>query len=343
MTKVAFFSAQPYDQRFFDAANRTTFKSHGFELIYHPVALSAQTVPLAEGCDAVCIFVNDMLDADTIEALHGLGVRGVLLRCAGFNNVDLEAAKQFGLFIARVPAYSPEAVAEHAVALMMTLNRRIHRAYNRVREGNFALDGLLGMTMHGKTVGVVGTGKIGLATARILHGFGCRMLGFDPMTSAEFKEIGEYVDLEVLLEQSDIVTLHCPLIPATEHIIDVKALGQMKPGAMLINTSRGGLVDTRAVISALKLRHLGALAIDVYEQENGIFFLDHSSEIIDDDIFQRLMTFPNVLVTGHQGFFTAEALSEIAEVTLENLICFAAGSSCNNALVVTAPDREVNA
>lgn len=342
MVKVAFFSAQPYDQRFFDAANRSTFRAHRFELIYHPVALSAQTVALAEGCEAVCIFVNDQLDAATIEALHGFGVRAVLLRCAGFNNVDLDAAQRLGLFIARVPAYSPEAVAEHTIALLMTLNRRIHRAYNRVREGNFALDGLLGMTMHGKTVGVVGTGKIGLATARILHGFGCRVLGYDPQPSPQFAALGESVELDALLEQSDVVTLHCPLIPATEHLIDAKALAKMKPGAMLINTSRGGLIDTRAVVSALKMRHLGALAIDVYEQENGIFFFDHSSEIIVDDILQRLMTFPNVLVTGHQGFFTAEALTEIAEVTLHNLVCFTAGSACHNALVVTAPGQPAN-
>jgi len=290
-------------------------------------------VGLAEGADAVCAFVNDSLDAQVLESLHKQGVKAVALRCAGFNNVNLDAAKRLGIEVARVPAYSPEAVAEHAIALMMTLNRKTHRAYNRVREGNFALEGLLGMTIHRKTAGVIGTGKIGLATAKILKGFGCRVLGYDPMFNPEFKNIGEEASLEELLSQSDIVTLHCPLLPQTHHMFNSETFAAMKKGAMLINTSRGGLVDTTDAIKALKSRQLGGLAIDVYEQESSLFFRDLSDNIIEDDVFERLMTFPNVIVSGHQGFFTQEALNEIAEVTLSNLNCLAAGTTCQNALV----------
>ncbi len=258
------------------------------------------------------------------------GVRAVLLRCAGFNNVDLAAAKALDLFVARVPAYSPEAVAEHALALVMTLNRQTHRAYNRVREGNFMLDGLLGRTLHGRTVGIVGTGKIGLATARIFNGMGCTVLGHDPYPSPAFGGIGEMAGLDELLARADIVSLHCPLTPETHHLINDASLARMKPGAMLVNTSRGALVDTHAVIRALKSRRLGHLAIDVYEQESALFFQDLSGEIIDDEAFQRLMTFPNVLVTGHQGFFTVEALQEISAITLGNLQDFVAGRVCAN-------------
>jgi D-lactate dehydrogenase len=328
--KIAVFSTQAYDRRFLDEALAAGPAKDRFSLLYLEAALSLQTAALANGCDAVCVFVNDLLDAAVLSALRDLGVRAVLLRCAGFNNVDLKAAAELGLFVARVPAYSPEAVAEHAIAMIMTLNRNTHRAYNRVREGNFMLDGLLGMTLHGKTAGIVGTGKIGLATARILAGFGCTVLGYDPVPSPDF--VGTMVDLPELLTRSDIVSLHCPLVPATRHMIDAQSLALMKPGAMLVNTSRGGLIDTAAVIAALKSRHLGHLAIDVYEQESALFFHDRSSDIIDDDIFQRLMTFPNVLVTGHQGFFTVEALREISAVTLENLACFAEGRTCGNVL-----------
>ncbi len=321
--KIAVFSAQPYDKRFLEEANARLFATHGFELSFHVFALSHETAPLAHGSDAVCVFVNDTVDA---------GVLAVLLRSAGFNNVDLAAAAALGLFVARVAAYAPEAVAEFTVALMQTLNRHTHRAYNRVREGNFSLDGLLGFTMHGKTVGVVGTGKIGLAVARILAGFGCRLLACDPDRVPEFEALGRYVELEALLEQSDIVTLHCPLMDETRHIINSFTLDSMKPGAMLVNSSRGGLIDTVAVIAALKSRKLGALAIDVYEQESALFYHDRSADIIDDDVFQRLMTFPNVLVSGHQGFFTTEALTQIAEVTLRNMECFANGSECSNRL-----------
>jgi D-lactate dehydrogenase len=333
--RTAVFSARPYDRRFLDEANARDHSGQGIELAYFEVAMDASTAGLAQGFDAVCVFVNDRLDAPVLRALHGLGVRAILLRCAGFNNVDIAIAKQLGLFVARVPAYSPEAVAEHALALIMTLNRHTHRAYNRVREGNFMLDGLLGRTLHNKTVGIVGTGKIGVATARILKGIGCTVLGFDPYPSAEFETIGESVALEALLARSDIVSLHCPLTPQTHHLINEESLARMKPGAMLVNTSRGGLVNTDAVIRALKSRHLGHLAIDVYEQESALFFQDLSGEIIDDDVFQRLMTFPNVLVTGHQGFFTVEALQEICSITLRNLSDFASGAGCEN-LVVTA-------
>jgi len=330
LMKIAVFSARPYDQRFLEEANQRRGAGQSFELLYFDAALEVHTAALAQDCEAVCVFVNDRLDAPVLEALHALGVRAVLLRCAGFNNVDLAAAGQLGLLVARVPAYSPEAVAEHALALVMTLNRHTHRAYNRVREGNFMLDGLLGRTLHGKTVGIVGTGKIGLATARIFKGMGCTVLGHDPYPSPAFAPIGASVALQELLARADVVSLHCPLTPETQHLIDDASLARMKPGAMLVNTSRGGLVDTHAVIRALKSRRLGHLAIDVYEQESGLFFQDRSGEIIDDDAFQRLMTFPNVLVTGHQGFFTVEALQEISEITLGNLADFVSGADCAN-------------
>ncbi len=328
--KIAVFSARPYDRRFLDEANQRDGAGQGFEFLYFDAALDVHTAALAQDCTAVCVFVNDCLDAPVLHALHALGVRAVLLRCAGFNNVDVAAAEQLNLFVARVPAYSPEAVAEHTLALVMTLNRHTHRAYNRVREGNFMLDGLLGRTLHGRTVGIVGTGKIGLATARIFKGMGCTVLGHDPYPAPGFEGIGESVTLDVLLARADIVSLHCPLTPDTHHLINAGSLARMKPGAMLVNTSRGGLVDTQAVIQALKSRHLGHLAIDVYEQESALFFQDRSGEIIDDDAFQRLMTFPNVLVTGHQGFFTMEALQEISAITLGNLNDFAAGRACPN-------------
>lgn len=333
--RIAVFSSQPYDRRSLQEANR----QHGIlaaELVFHSEALSLQSAVLAQGCTAVCVFVNDVLDAPVLEALAGLGVRAILLRCAGFNNLDTAAAARLKLFVARVPAYSPEAVAEHTLALVLTLNRKTHRAYNRVREGNFALDGLLGYNLHGKTVGLVGLGKIGMAAARIFRGFGCRVLGHDPYPPPAFGETGTVAPLDELLAASDIVSLHCPLTPATHHLIDRAALARMKPGAMLVNTSRGALIDTFAVIDALKSCRLGALAIDVYEQESELFFHDHSGEIIADDAFGRLQTFPNVLITGHQGFFTAEALHEIAETTFFNLACFHNGADCPNRVAGTA-------
>ncbi len=330
--KITVFSAQAYDKRFLDEACAHQDEAHAVELIHIEASLSLQTVSLAKGSEAICVFVNDKLDVPVLEALHAYGVQAILLRCAGFNNVDVEAAHRLQFFIARVPAYSPEAVAEHALALIMTLNRHTHRAYARVREGNFALDGLLGMTLHGKTVGIVGTGRIGLATARIMNGLGCRVLGHDPFPSPAFTPLGTFVDLNTLLAESDIVSLHCPLTDSTQHMINQQTLMLMKQGAMLVNTSRGALIDTPAVIEALKSHHLGALAIDVYEQESELFFHDHSSEVIEDDVFQRLMTFPNVLVTGHQGFFTTEAMHEIASVTFYNLRCFQDGIPCSNSV-----------
>ena len=331
--KTAVFSARAYDQRFLDEALGQHPQTQPCEWVYFQVALEPDTARLAQGCGAVCVFVNDCLDAATLQALHTLGVGAVFLRCAGFNNVDMVAATRLGLFVARVPAYSPEAVAEHTLALIMTLNRHTHRAYNRVREGNFMLEGLLGVTLHGRTVGIIGTGRIGLATARIFRGLGCTVLGCDPVPSPQFEGLGQVVPLEVLLAESDIVTLHCPLNEATHHLINARSLALMKPGAMLVNTSRGALVDTQAVVHALKSRHLGHLAIDVYEQESELFFQDHSGKIIDDELFQRLMSFPNVLVTGHQGFFTIEALREIAQITVGNLRYFVESVPCPNAVL----------
>lgn len=334
--KLAVFSAKPYDKQFLEKVNASHGTSSGgtaVEFHFHDFSLSTETATLARGADAVCVFVNDTLNAPVLSALHDLGVRAVLLRCAGFNNVDLAKAESLGLFVANVPSYSPEAVAEFAIALIQTLNRNTHRAYNRVREGNFNLDGLLGKTLHGKTVGVVGVGRIGLALARILKGFGCRVLAYDPFPTDAFKEYGEYKELDDLLPQCDIVSLHCPLTKSTHHIINDASLAKMKPGAMLINTSRGGLVQTRAVIAALKSRHLGGLALDVYEREGSLFYSDHSGDIIDDDELMRLMTFHNVLVCGHQAFFTEEALMEIAECTLRNLDDFTKGVKCKNSLV----------
>jgi len=333
--KIAVFSAKPYDKKYlsqvFDQEHEGQTLST--ELTFHDFALSPETVSLAHGSEAVCVFVNDIVSAEVLQSLQAVGVRAVLLRCAGFNNVDLPMAEQLGLFVANVPSYSPEAVAEFALALLQTLNRRTHRAYNRVREGNFNLDGLLGRNLHGKTVGIVGVGKIGLALARILRGFGCNLLAFDPFPLDAFREFGEYVSLEELLPKCDFVSLHCPLMEKTRHIINDETLAQMKPGAILVNTSRGGLIKTRSVITALKSGHLGGLALDVYEKEGGLFYQDHSGDIIQDDELMRLMTFPNVIVCGHQAFFTEEALTEIAECTRRNLEDFVAKVPCKNSLV----------
>ncbi|OOQ86421.1 D-lactate dehydrogenase [Penicillium brasilianum] len=330
--KLSVFSAKAYDRTYLDDVLTTRFPNL-CTIEYHSFSLSAETAPLAHGSDAVSVFVNDTLDGAVLQALHAGGVRAILLRCAGFNHVDLATAEKLGLFVANVPAYSPEAVAEFAVTLVQTLNRKTHRAYTRVREGNFNIEGLLGMTLHGKTVGIVGVGRIGLATARIFHGFGCRLLAYDPFAGEEFTRYGTLVELDTLLQESDIVSLHCPLTEGTRYLINQKTLARMKPGAMLVNTSRGGLIDTTAVIEALKKKQLGALALDVYEAEGEIFYKDHFGEIIDDDGLMRLMTFPNVLVCGHQGFFTSEALTEISSVTLSNLSDFVEGRSCPNSLV----------
>lgn len=331
--KMMVFSAQPYDRQFLDEALAQAGGGLPLELVYQQATLSVQTAVLAHGADAVCVFVNDQLDEPVLAHLAALRVRAIFLRCAGFNNVDVAAATRLGFFVARVPAYSPEAVAEHTLALVMTLNRHTNRAWLRVRDGNFSLDGLLGTTLHGKTVGIVGVGRIGLATARIFHGMGCRVLGFNPAPVPEMAQLGAQVSLDTLLAESDIVSLHCPLVDDTRYMINRQSLAQMKRGAMLVNTSRGALVDTKAVVDALKSRHLGFLAIDVYEQEENLFFRDRSSGIIDDDVFQLLLTFPNVLVTGHQGFFTVEAMREIALVTLDNVRCFVEGRECGSRVV----------
>jgi D-lactate dehydrogenase len=318
---VVVFGTRPYDRRFLEEANGNARHEFRFE----EVRLNAGTAALAAGADAVCAFVNDLLDRETLSALKRHGVRFVALRCAGFNNVDLAAAAELGVRIARVPAYSPHAVAEHTAALVLALNRKIHRAYARVREGNFALDGLLGFDLNGRSVGIVGLGKIGLAFARIMRGFGCTLLGFDPAPDPEFEALGgRYVDLDALLGQSDIVSLHCPLSPATHHLIDAAAIARMRAGAMLINTSRGAVIDTKAVIAGLKSGRIGHLGLDVYEEEGDLFFENLSDQMIRDDVFARLLTFPNVLITGHQAFFTEDAMRAIAETTLANLDGFAA-------------------
>lgn len=325
--RVAVFSTQPYDRRFLDAANA----DNRHELVYFEPHLCAGTARLAEGFEGVCVFVHDVLDAGVLAHLAAHGTKLVALRCAGFNNVDLAAAEKAGLAVVRVPAYSPYAVAEHAVGLMLALNRKIHRAYHRVREGNFALEGLIGFDMRGKTAGVVGTGKIGAIVAEILKGFGCTLLAYDPYPSEACKALGvEYVTLADLLARSDIVTLHVPLTPQTKYLINEPAIARMKPGAMLVNTSRGALVDTRAAIEALKTGKLGYLGLDVYEEEGDLFFRDLSGEVLKDDVFARLLTFPNVVVTAHQAFFTRNAMQNIAETTLGNIDAFAAGKPLAN-------------
>lgn len=318
---VTVFSTKPYDRRFLTIANRDS--RHSFAFL--EARLSPETASLAAGSKAVCAFVNDDLHAAVLAKLSDQRVGLIALRCAGFNNVDLDAAARLGIQVARVPAYSPNAVAEHAVALMLTLNRKTHRAFNRVREGNFALEGLLGFDMAGKTVGIIGTGRIGSTAARILTGLGCRVLASDPAPSTECLGLGvHYAPLDDMIGQADILTLHCPLTPETRHLIDAGAIARMKPGVMLINTSRGAVVDTQAVIQGLKSGRIGHLGLDVYEEETDLFFEDLSEKIIRDDVFARLITFPNVLITGHQGFFTAEALSAIAETTIANITAFEA-------------------
>lgn len=323
--KVAVFSTKSYDRTFLEAAN-TQFKH---ELVFLEPRLNCETSVLATDCQAVCAFVNDELNAQTLSKLVSLGIKLIALRSAGYNNVNLAKAEELGLTIVRVPAYSPYAVAEHTIGLILALNRRIPRAYNRVREGNFSLEGLLGFDLHGKTVGIVGTGRIGTITAQILLGFGCKVLAYDN-SSPEDNQNLEYVSLAELLATADIITLHCPLTSDTHHLIDAETIAQMKTGAMLINTSRGALIDTKAAIIGLKSGKIGYLGIDVYEKEGDLFFEDFSNEVIQDDLFERLLTFPNVLITGHQSFFTAEAVKSIAETTLLNISDFEEGKDCSN-------------
>jgi D-lactate dehydrogenase len=327
--RVAVFSSKPYDVEFLTAANRD--QRHEFHFL--EPRLTAATASLAAGAEAVCLFVNDTADAATVETLANMGVRLIALRSAGFNHVDVDAAHRCGVAVARVPGYSPHAVAEHCVGLILALNRHIHRAYNRVRDGNFSLQGLMGFDLYASTVGVVGTGQIGTCFARIMQGFGCRVLAYDPYPAPELADSGvTYVPLEELWPQCDILSLHCPLTPDTYHLIDDRTLQLMKPGVMVINTGRGALVDTAAVIAALKSGRIGSLGLDVYEEESELFFEDLSDQVLHDDVFTRLLTFPNVLITGHQAFFTANALRNIAATTLENLDAFADGRPLVNAV-----------
>lgn len=319
--RTAVFSARSYDREFLAQANRSADPAH--ELSFLDVRLDQLTASLCAGHDAVCAFVNDCLDKPVLDQLAALGVRLVALRSAGFNHVDLGAARDLGLTVARVPAYSPDSVAEHSVALILSLSRKLHKAYARVREGNFALEGLLGFDLSGKTVGIVGTGQIGRSVARILHGFGCRILAFDPQPSHELEAMGAaYTGLPALLSAADIVSLHCPLTPETRHLIDAAALGRMKDGAMLVNTSRGAVIDARALVAALKAGRIGSVGLDVYEEEGDLFFQNLSDTMIQDDVFARLLTFPNVLITGHQAFFTREAMTAIAQTTIANISSF---------------------
>jgi D-lactate dehydrogenase len=330
--KILFFSAKPYDITFFEKHNA----AFGFELEFLETHLGPHIVnAVSEGTFAVCVFVNDKLTAEVIEVLAAQGVKVIALRCAGFNNVDLDAAKKFGLRVCRVPAYSPEAVAEHAVAMLLTLNRKTHKAYNRVREQNFSLNGLLGFNLHGKTAGVIGTGKIGKVFCKIMLGFGCEVVAFDPLEDEALKGAGvRYVSFEETISSADIVSLHCPLTASNHHLIGRDSLALMKRGVTLLNTSRGGLVDADAAIDGLKSGQIGYLGIDVYEQEEKLFFKDLSGSIIEDDTIQRLMSFPNVLVTGHQAFFTGEALDQIAEITLASVDMLSKGEQPDIAVIL---------
>ncbi|PIR09880.1 MAG: hydroxyacid dehydrogenase [Gallionellaceae bacterium CG11_big_fil_rev_8_21_14_0_20_60_62] len=325
--KVAVCSTQPYDRESLQAANA----AFGQQLVFFEERLSTKTIALFAGYPVLCAFVNDRLDAEVLQALSDQGLRLVALRCAGFNNVDIEATQRLGICVARVPAYSPHSVAEHTLALMLALNRKTHRAYNRIRDGNFSLHGLLGFELSGRTVGIIGTGRIGQAVAEILRGFGCNLLAYDIAQNPACSALGvNYVGLDALYRDSDIITLHCPLNQQTRHLIDAAALARMRRGVMLLNTSRGAVVDTAAVIGALKSGQVGYLGMDVYEQEGDLFFRNLSEQVIQDDIFERLLTFPNVLITGHQGFFTTEALASIAATTLENIRNFEQGGQCQN-------------
>lgn len=329
--KVAVFSTKPYDQHHLDLAN----DSYGHELHYLESKLDRTTTALAQNFPCVCVFVNDQIDAHVLLQLKEGGTQLIALRSAGFNHVDVTAAKQLGICVVRVPAYSPHAVAEHAVALLLALSRKTHRAYNRVREGNFSLEGLLGFNLHGSTVGVIGTGKIGEATSQILRGFGCDLLGYDLHPNPVCEALGmRYTSLDELFRKSDIITLHCPLTPETYHLIDAENISKMKRGVTIINTSRGALVNAQAVLVGLKSGQIGYLGMDVYEEEADLFFEDFSNQIIQDDVLARLLTLPNVLITGHQGFFTEEALKNIAHTTLSNIQEFEQGGACQNEVKV---------
>jgi D-lactate dehydrogenase len=326
--KIAMFDTHKYDRESFEAANAR----FGHQISFFEPRLTSETAALARSHQAVCSFVNDRVDERALKMLRDSGVRLIALRSAGYNHVELAAADRLGLPVVRVPEYSPYAVAEHAVALVLALNRKIHRASARVREWNFSLDGLVGFDLHGKVAGIVGTGRIGHAAARIFHGFGCRVLAFDRQPSPVLvSELGvQYVELPELYRESDVISLHVPLTPATHHMVNAKALTMMKRGAVLVNTGRGALIDSRALIDALKAGHLAAAGLDVYEEEEGVFFQDLSNRVLQDDVLARLLTFPNVLVTSHQAFLTREALANIAQVTLENVSAFERGEPLRN-------------
>lgn len=325
--KVAFFSTKSYDKEYFTRFNYDNLH----ELTFFEVPLNQQTASLTAGFEAVCVFVNDKIDDITIEIISANGIKVVALRCAGFNNVDLKAAKSRNLNVVRVPAYSPESVAEHATALILTLNRKTHKAYNRVREGNFSIENLTGFNLSGKTVGVVGTGLIGASFSKIMLGFGCKVLAYDIQESTDLVAKGvQYKNLDEVLIESEIISLHCPLTPETAHIINTGSISKMKNGVMLINTSRGALINAQDAIEGLKTGKIGYLGIDVYEQEADLFFQDLSESVIQDDVIARLISFPNVLITGHLGFFTKEALEEIATITLNNLLDFEKGMTLKN-------------
>jgi len=325
--KIAFFSAKSFDRDSFDKF----LKKSGHEITYFEAKLDKHTFYLAEGHEVICTFVNDKIDAVILKKLDHLGIKLIALRCAGYNQIDLDAADKQGIEVVRVPAYSPEAVAEHAFALILTLSRKTHKAYNRVRENNFSLEGLTGFNIHGKTIGVIGTGAIGRAFCRIAKGFGCEVLAFDISENEEMKKLGvQYLSLEKVLSKSQIISLHCPLTPDTHHMINAESIELMQKGVALINTSRGALIETKAVIKALKKGKIGILGIDVYEQEEHIFFKNLSEEIMQDEQISRLMTFPNVLITGHQAFLTKEALEQISKITLANISAFEKGADLVN-------------
>lgn len=327
---IAAFSAKAYDQNFLlQASNEYT------HFCCYDVALNSATASLANGFRVVSAFVNDDLNRDTLAILAKGGTRLIALRCAGFNNIDLDAANDLGLSVVNVPAYSPYAVAEHTIALMLALSRKLPRAHNRVRDGNFSLDGLLGFDFYNRTVGIIGGGRIGQLVGERLKAFGCKILISDPFNVNVCEELGfKVVTLDTLLSQANIISLHCPLVESTHHIINNAAIAKMKTGVMLINTSRGGLIDTSAVLNALKIHHIAYLGMDVYEQEGSLFFEDHSTEIIQDDVFQRLITLPNVLVTGHQAYFTKDALNHISETTIFNIMQFISGEPLTNQVIL---------
>ncbi|MBO2693459.1 2-hydroxyacid dehydrogenase [Shewanella algae] len=327
--KIGFFSAKRYDMQHFNRTNQ----AFGAQIEYFDVRLCMQTVKLAYGFEVICAFVNDELNDEVLTELAANGTRIIAMRCAGFNNVDLDAAKRLGMNVVNVPAYSPESVAEHTVALMLTLNRKIHKAYQRTRDANFSLEGLVGFNMFGKTVGVVGTGKIGIATIKVLLGFGCKVLAFDPYPNPQVEALGaRYVTLDEMYQQSDIISLHCPLTAKNRHLLNADSFAKMKPGMMVINTSRGGLLNAIDAMEALKLGQIGSLGLDVYENEKELFFEDKSNEVIQDDVFRRLSACHNVIFTGHQAFLTEEALGAIAHTTLSNVQKLLSGERSGNEL-----------